>query len=298
VLVAALAATAIAAHPALPLRRCLAQGVAARCGTLTVPEDRTRPGGRTIGLRVVVIPSQSKPARPDAFTYLAGGPGGSAATEMPSTAVSMWWLVHQQHDIVLVDQRGTGGSHSIVCKQPRGWLKTDAQKRAYVQGCIRAFQVDPRQYGTVQAADDLEAVRLALGYRSFDVYGGSYGATVAQVFLNRHPHSVRVLVLDSATFVDVPFYSRFAAGAQRALDLLAARCAATTSCTRVFGDWQRRFENVVAKWNERPARLGKGTITGDGLAGAVQVMLTSAGNAASIPLVVSRAASGCRRPLG
>ena len=89
VLLSALAALALAvptAQAKLPLRQCVVLAVAARCGTLSVPEDRAQPAGRTIGLRVVVIPSRIKPARTDAFTYLAGGPGGAARSEpIPSS---------------------------------------------------------------------------------------------------------------------------------------------------------------------------------------------------------------------
>jgi pimeloyl-ACP methyl ester carboxylesterase len=44
--------------------------------------------------------------------------------------------------------------------------------------------------------DDLEAVRRALGYEKIDVYGASYGATAAQLYLRLYPHAVRTLILD------------------------------------------------------------------------------------------------------
>ena len=65
----------------------MVQGIDARCGTFVVPENRAKPNGRTIGLHVVVLPAFSKPARTDAVTYLAGGPG-DAATEQ---AVDQGW---------------------------------------------------------------------------------------------------------------------------------------------------------------------------------------------------------------
>ena len=57
-----------------PPEPCVVQGIDARCGTFVVPENRTKPDGRTIGLHVVVLPAFSKPARKDAVTFLAGGP--------------------------------------------------------------------------------------------------------------------------------------------------------------------------------------------------------------------------------
>jgi pimeloyl-ACP methyl ester carboxylesterase len=263
-----------------------------------VPEDRAQPAGRTIALRVVVIPSRSKPARPDAFTYLAGGPGGAAASEMPSAAISIWARVHEHHDIVLVDQRGTGGSNALQCPAPTGPIDTDVERRSYVDSCLAALKGDPVQYGTRAAMDDLDAVRAALGYRTLDVYGTSYGATAAQVYLERHPGSVRTMILDSGTFLDVPFFSRYAENGQRALDQIVKRCSAQPSCAGTFPDWRDDLDSLIAKWNEEPVLPPTSErISGNGLAGVVQQMTLVSATAAYIPLVVSRAALGDYGPL-
>ena len=83
---------------------------------------------------------------------------------------------------------------------------------AIARACLASIDGDPTQYGTAAAADDLEAVRVALGHRRLNVYGTSYGATLAQVYLARHPRSVGTLVLDGGTLLDIPFFGRFAAG--------------------------------------------------------------------------------------
>jgi hypothetical protein len=59
----------------LTLKPCTVQGVPARCGTFVVPENRLKPNGRTIGLRVVVLPALLRPVANDAVTYLAGRAG-------------------------------------------------------------------------------------------------------------------------------------------------------------------------------------------------------------------------------
>src|SRR5436190_11469586 len=217
---AALLVAAPASPAKLPLRPCVVQGIPTRCGRLVVPEDRTKLTGRSIGLRVVVVPAQVKPARPDAFTYLAGGPG-SAATTLTSAVIGIWPGVHRHHDILLVDQRGTGGSHELSCPVPPAPIETQDQLKRYLDDCFAKLATDPTQYGTAAAMDDLEAVRASLGYRRLDLYGTSYGATAAQVFLKRHPRSVRAVVLDGGTLIDIPFLGRFSSNGARALDLLA-----------------------------------------------------------------------------
>jgi len=52
--------------------------IAARCGVLKVPEDRSRPGGATIDLSVAVVPALNRRAAAAPLFLLAGGPGQSA----------------------------------------------------------------------------------------------------------------------------------------------------------------------------------------------------------------------------
>lgn len=265
-LAAAIALAAPAQPPAVVLHRCLVGPMLAGCGTVRVPENRAKPDGRTIGLHVVVVPARHK-AEPDAVTYIAGGPG-NAATSESYPILEMLAAVNEDHVVFLVDQRGTGES-----KPPPN--------------------ADPTQYGTRAAMDDLDAVRAALGYAQIDIYGTSYGATAAQVYLKRHRHSVRTIVLDSGTFIDRPFYAGFARNAQRALAQVAARCAAQKTCARTFPHWTQTFARLVRDWNRHPVH----GMTGDDLAGVVQTMLLSVDTAASIPLVVTRAAAGNFAPL-
>ena len=290
---AILLAAATTSQAKLPLRPCVVQGVPAKCGTLLVPENRDTGLGPRIGLRVVVVPAGQKTARPDAFAYLAGGPGG-AATEQTAVVNSIWSGVHERHDILLVDQRGTGGSHPLACSTP----ERNEDVGVMINACLASLNGDPTQYGTAAAADDLDAVRAALGYRTLNLYGISYGATLAQVYVARHPRAVRSVVLDGATLIDIPFFGRFAVNGQRALDLVARRCAREAPCARAFPGWTLRLRSLIEAWNVTAVTIGPDvTLSGNDLAGVIQLMTLNASSAASIPLVVTRAARGEYAPL-
>ena len=138
----------------------MVQGIAARCGTFVVPENRAKPAGRTIGLHVVVLPAFSKPIRKDAVTYLAGGPGDAATEEASVRSQQL----------------------SAAERSPRHPARRPARHRR-----SKPHNAEVTQYGTRMAMDDLDAVRAALGYRQLDVIGSSYGATAAQVYLKLHP---------------------------------------------------------------------------------------------------------------
>ena len=249
-----------------PPEPCVVQGVDARCGTFVVPENREEPNGRRIGLHVVVLPAHSEATPRVAFAFLAGGPGDAATEE----ALAGRWQSSQLNtfrDFLLVDQRGTGGS------KPHGGEVT--------------------QYGTRMAMDDLDAVRAALGYRQLDVYGGSYGATAAQVYVRLHPSRVHTLILSGASALDVSFFGRYAVNAQRALDQLAQFCASEPGCRKAFPGWERQFSEMVRAWNAHPVH----GMSGDKLASVVHKMLRNVNTAVSIPLVVSHAAKGDYGPL-
>ena len=70
----------LSAQPALTDASC--RGVreaTARCYRLRVPEDRRLPAGRTIDLRIVVVPAADASNRAaDPVVFLAGGPGQAA----------------------------------------------------------------------------------------------------------------------------------------------------------------------------------------------------------------------------
>ncbi len=57
---------------------------------------------------------------------------------------------------------------------------------------------DLNGYTSAEAADDIEDLRVALGYPQLNLYALSYGTRLALTVARRHPTSVRAMVLDSA----------------------------------------------------------------------------------------------------
>lgn len=182
--------------------------------------------------------------------WLAGGPG-DAATNSAGAAVQLLEVVNEQRDVVLVDQRGTGGSHDLRCPQGHVADRWAAELRT----CLSGLDGDPRAYTSAWAADDLDEVRAALGYDRINLYGVSYGATAAQVYLQRHPDKARTAILESGTLLGVPIYERLPAASQRALDLLFARCAADAGCQEAFPDPAADLHAVTERLDRGPVDL-------------------------------------------
>jgi pimeloyl-ACP methyl ester carboxylesterase len=271
------------------------------CGSLSVPEDPARPAGRQIRLAVRVIPAAAADPAPDALFGLAGGPGGAATT-------SLGWLpatfqgIHESRDIVLVDQRGTGGSNQLdVTGTPDTTGMSDAKARSTVEVWAHSFLAslgaDPRFYTTSVAMDDLDLVRQALGYERIDLYGPSYGATAAQYYMRQHGDHVRAVVLDGGTPLDVPIFEHVAASSQAALDSLFARCAADAACHSAYPDVAGEFRAV---WDRLPVTTSvTDPATGRPLvidrvrlASGVHEALLTATSAARLPMLIHAAFLG------
>lgn len=120
-----LAAALASSAPAFVEKPCASPDLVgkARCGTVAVPEDRAHPDGRTIGLNVIVIPASADHSQPPLFD-IDGGPS-IADTKNAGFYLTDGARYHEHRDIVLIDQRGTGGSNGMKCPE------IDAAEAAY-----------------------------------------------------------------------------------------------------------------------------------------------------------------------
>jgi pimeloyl-ACP methyl ester carboxylesterase len=240
-----------------PMSACVWRGNQAFCGTSRVPEDREDPGGRSVDLNIVVIPAERPRPEPDPVFFLAGGPGG-AATDSWGTAPSVFPEIHATRDIVLMDQRGTGGSGRLLgpripeIRPGSSVADVRAAVSSWMRRALAANVADPWNFTSDEAADDIDDVRAALGYDSIDLYGGSYGATLALYYLRRHPEHTRAVVLDGGTLLHVPIFELIAGRSQEALDLVLERCAAEPSCRGSFPDLADRFGDVMRRLTRHP----------------------------------------------
>jgi pimeloyl-ACP methyl ester carboxylesterase len=233
---------AVAPPPLLP---CALQhpqhlaAVPAQCLELSVAENPQLPAGRQISLHVAVVPAINRDKRPDPLFVLAGGPGTAASAFYTETA-GAFARIHRNRDIVLVDQRGTGMSHPLICALSEEELygEDDSLVVAQTQRCRAALEksADVAQYTTSLAVQDLDKVRTALGYREVNLYGVSYGTRVAQHYLRRFPQHTRAVVLDGVVPPAVALGASAAQDAQDALLDAFARCVHDRACHARFGD--------------------------------------------------------------
>jgi pimeloyl-ACP methyl ester carboxylesterase len=259
VAVLGLAAASCGGHPApaasappvnsLTVKACMVDGLAARCGTLIVPEDRLTGKGRTIPIKFVVFPATGPDRAPDPMVWFEGGPGSSAIDSISVTLPLLEPLNALHRDVVYIDQRGTGGSNPLSCP-PFPGLADKSALGASVQSCLAHLHGDLRFYTSAMIADDISQVLTALHYTTANLVGTSYGPTLEQVFLLRHPGQVRTMTLISGTLLNISVYEQQPGDTQLALNYVLALCERQPSC-------HQAFPHLAADWASLWASLGR-----------------------------------------
>jgi pimeloyl-ACP methyl ester carboxylesterase len=166
-----------------------------RCGAISVPFERQDPslGNTRIGFTVLPRAERKRPSLGAIFA-VEGGPGYASSWTVRSY-VRLFGSLLQRRELVLVDQRGTGRSTPLDCRDIQYgrapyWI-------AFPQ-CAQKLGPRFSSYRTSASADDVNDVRRALGLARITLYGDSYGTFLSQSYAFRHPETLDALVLDGA----------------------------------------------------------------------------------------------------
>ncbi len=290
--------------PAAELEACRVADLptAARCGRLSVQEQAGNSQSRALSLRFAVIPAVVSTPHPDPLLIVVGGPG-QAATEAGGAVAAVLSDVRRTRDIVLVDQRGTGGSNALDCADddvPFVERFNRSLTEEDVRSCLAAQEADLTLYTTWTALHDLEAVRTHLGYSAWNVWGGSYGTRVALAYMQRYPDAIRRVILDGAAPTDLKLPLHFSADAERSWRLAVQACQKQPSCQAAFPELEAELQRLLVRLTENPltvavAHPNAGTperllVSRLGFTAGVRSLLYSADLTALLPLALTQAA--------
>jgi pimeloyl-ACP methyl ester carboxylesterase len=290
------------------------QSVDAHCSSLEVPENRALPNGRKVKLAIAWVPARNE-AEPDPMFMLAGGPGQSALESYPSIAAAFAEL-NKKRDIVLVDQRGTGGSNRLVCKDSEGEASFTEDEdysleaaRAFATRCAATLSktADLRFYSTSDAIQDLDDVRKAIGAARINLMGISYGTRVAQQYAARYPAHTRTLTIDGIVPNSLVLGNDHARNLEHSLDMQFGRCRQTPACVDKLGDPRERLNTLMAKLASAPPTVAyRDAVTGEAksetltpghIAGLARMFAYAPQVAGLLPLELNEAAQGRYEPL-
>jgi pimeloyl-ACP methyl ester carboxylesterase len=214
-----------------------------RCATLRVPLDYARPSGAKVDLALLKVPAADRRHRIGSLLFNFGGPGGEGVDTL-ARAAGEYASLRTRYDLIGFDPRGVGRSTPVRCAGDRRLDRlaamddspdTAAEETAYIgaragyvrQCAARSGALLPH-VGTVNAARDMEMIRIALGDDRLRYFGVSYGTRLGGVYAHRFPGGVGRVVLDGAVDPRIggaDLALQQAAAFQRALGGFAAACA-------------------------------------------------------------------------
>ena len=187
--------------------------VDAEFGRLKVRENRTKVNSKFIEIAFVRFKSTSQnPGHP--IVYLAGGPGGSGIGSAKFRRFNLFMEMRKFGDVIALEQRGTGESKpNLRCQNKlelpfdvaltlESVLKEESEK---LKACATEFErqgVDVSAYNTVESANDINDLRIALGAKKLNLWGISYGTHLALATIRQHGKYIDNAILAGVEGVD------------------------------------------------------------------------------------------------
>jgi pimeloyl-ACP methyl ester carboxylesterase len=236
----------------------------ARCGFLTVPEHHSRPDGRAIRLMVAIVPAVSSQPAPDPVVHMTGGPGG---VDFGEAQLMIAAGLNKDRALILMEQRGSYLTEpALTCPVVDEFnaklvgLRYDAKstRRAHVaatRACRRQLVsrgVDLSAYNTSENALDFADLRRALGIAQWNVFGVSYGSTLAQRLMRIDPAGIRSATLDSTVPVATVALPPVWANTRDGFSAVFKACSAQRACRARYPHLERTFTRLVRSLEAHP----------------------------------------------
>jgi len=276
-LVLALLASGASALPRLERERCAfraPRGERLECYVLVVAENRDRPQGSEVRLKVAVLKAKRALER-DPVVYLAGGPGDAPLVASTAGADPLsegdWWNdtanIRKRRDVIILSERGAGGAlPSLDCFEPRTTGPARARRRAVSEAeerdilirCRAEFdrkKIDVAMYSTPALADDAADLVQAFKLPRVNLYGISYGTRWALELMRRHPDIVRSAVLDGVYPPEINGDQNEPEVVRAAFEQLYADCAGDSFCHQRHPDFSAAVRAAIDGAERTPLKL-------------------------------------------
>lgn len=276
----------------------------ADCGMLTVPLDRS--GGVPGSVHVFVERLAARKSKAKSTIVLFPGGPGAATSLYGRELVREFGKALDDHDLLIVDPRGTGRSDYLDCDADltTGYLVPpgqDAQQfTKTVERCAKKLGPKRWYYTTRETVADLEDARQALGIDKFVLVGVSYGTVDAMAYARAHPDHVDRMVLDS--LVSGAGLDAFGLNLVHALPRFLGQVCRGGGCDGLTTDPVADLETLVARLEQGPLRSRRPVraagcairpaITRSRLFGLIQQADESPRLAAELPVAIAEAAHG------
>jgi pimeloyl-ACP methyl ester carboxylesterase len=185
-----------------------------QCATIEVPVDYAKPGGDRFTLALRKAPATDPGKRLGSLLINPGGPGGSGVQYAQLSSFAFTPELRAAYDIVGFDPRGIGQSSPVRCLSNADMDRlfsvdptpdTPAERSTLLSEsdritaeCAQRGGERARHLSTTEVARDMDVMRVLLGDRKLNFFGGSYGTFLGAIYADTFPKKVGQMVLDSA----------------------------------------------------------------------------------------------------
>lgn len=232
-------------------------------GYFTVPENWQNLTHNKVKLAIAILKKTSKKGKGEAVLMIEGGPGAGAIE-------SIWkWLDHplrENHDIILMDIRGTGFSEPHLCPElGKTFLKilaknqeptTDEKEKLEAalacQQDIIAKGIDINSYDSNAISNDIHALKEYLNFKNWDIYGVSYGTYTAQIYAQLFPNDIKSLILDSPISNINEYYALNTSNYIKSLEKVFKACKEDPNCNLNYPDLEKIYYKTVEDLETKP----------------------------------------------
>lgn len=238
-------------------------------GMIFVPANRSDPTSAVIGVEVYRFRASetADPSAPPLFR-LFGGPNFQG---LEGELSSLGYYETQikpfldAADFVVVGQRGIGSSKpTTLCEDPDPvsvdategeWIAAQHEAARRCQSFWQEWGLDLSGFTVLEAAADVNDVRLALGYDKIQIWGGSFGSHWGMILMREYPDLVQRAVLRGLEGPDQTYDTP--TGVLNALAAIGA-AADTAQALRGMipeGGLLNAFKAVVERLEDKPERV-------------------------------------------
>lgn len=251
---------------------CGEQGAA--CATFYVPMDASRNDGAQVALALKRYPASG--AKKGSILINPGGPGISAVDYLDYfTATGFGLRLRENFDLVAFDPRGGGYSTNVHCvDNPSPYVAIDKDPENELEyqiliGTVQDYTARCAEnngdllghVNTMDAVQDMELIRRAMGEGRLNYIGLSYGTKIGALYADTYPGNVRAMVLDgvyppSITLLELTLEQ--AAGFEKSLQAFLASCAQNSSCRFGGGDPGQALTALMSTIKHQPLPAGNG----------------------------------------
>jgi pimeloyl-ACP methyl ester carboxylesterase len=173
---------------------------------------------------------------------------------------------------VVWDQRGTFFSRpALLCPEVskaeleamtdtknRSESEKDELERQAFRACgerLAREATDLSAFNTMENANDVDAIRKALGYERIAFYGTSYGTELGQYLLRQHPANLHAVVLDAVVPMQFNLVTQVSSVKQRIAQKYFQGCEREAACREAYPDLARRLLTLLDRFDRQPVKV-------------------------------------------